>query len=95
MNIIKDMIELVKKEAEILASALGVDLNDKRRNAEVLNKRQVIMWKLMKIGYTSLEIGRAMGYTHATVLHSSRKVTDMLSINDPVVVRLTKMVDVL
>lgn len=89
------MIEPVKNDAEILASVLGVGLNDKRRNAEVLNKRQVIMWKLLKIGYTSLEIGRVMGYTHATVLHSSRKVTDMLSINDPVVVRLTKMVDVL
>lgn len=94
MKKIKNLKEM-KKEAEILASALGVDLNDKRRNAEVLNKRQVIMWKLMKIGYTSLEIGRAMGYTHATVLHSSRKVTDMLSINDPVMVRLTKIVDVL
>jgi chromosomal replication initiation ATPase DnaA len=53
------------------------------------------MWRLMKIGYTSLEVGRAMGYSHATVLHGSRKVTDMLSINDPVMVQLTKMVDVL
>lgn len=95
MNIIKDMIKPVKNDAEILASVLGVDLNDKRRNAEVVNKRQVVMWKLMKIGYTSHEVGRAMGYSHATVLHGSRKVTDLLSINDPVMVRLTKMVDVL
>lgn len=34
--------------------------------------RQEVMWRLRQLGYSTIQIGRALGRDHSTVIHGSR-----------------------
>ncbi len=81
------------KDIEILESILCVDMKNKSRERKTVEKRQVIMWKLLSMNqYSQSEIGRALGCSHVTVAYSAAKVNDLLSINDATIIRLTNIV---
>lgn len=82
----------ITDDIERLQEILRVDLKGKNRTSDVIERRQVAMWKLLKMGYSTTEIGRTLGFTHATVLHNARKIEDLLSINDPRIKRLIQLV---
>lgn len=81
--------EDIKQLKEITAEAFGVDdlgeLVSKSRVGNIVMARQLIVSILRWCNYGSLhKIAFVVRKDHATVIHSERKITDMLKTKDPV-----------
>ena len=61
-----------------------VAIMSKLRLRDVVQARQIIMWAMIrKHGYSTMQIGVALGRTHGTIWHGLRCIDDALSINAP------------
>jgi len=84
---IREILEM--KTLEEIKSALP-DFSGRNRKIEVVNIRHVFCYLARKEGYCYTEIGRFIKRTHATVLHSCKKVQELISIKDERIMELMK-----
>lgn len=45
--------------------------------------RQEVMWRLVGLGYSTLEVGRALNRDHSTVVHGARRHKARMIARDP------------
>ena len=75
-----NLMRIVSEETNIAPVAIM----SKLRLREVVQARQIIMWAMIrKHGYSTMQIGTALGRTHGTIWHGLRCIDDALSINAP------------
>lgn len=87
-----NVLDDIRQDAELLSSVLEVNLESRSRKTEILEKRQVIMWKLCQQYDSYEQVGEALGFSRVGVRHSALKVEDLLSINDTAIIKLTNIV---
>lgn len=73
---------------EKLSEILGINLAIKSRQREIVWARYACFYLLTKNGFTPSEIGRMFQMSHTIVIMGTSSFEDMLSINDPISIRL-------
>jgi hypothetical protein len=68
----------VNKLIDKVNEYFSVDMRDKTRKRDVIDIRHTFMYSLRNRGYKTAEIGGFLDKDHATVIHASRKVRDLI-----------------
>lgn len=69
---------VAKGYADTLSAIIGRDVLEPTRESVVVWARYMIAYKMRKDGYSTTAIGDCLGLHHATVMHGSQRVKDML-----------------
>ena len=78
------LVEKVNKQ-------FGVDMREETRRQHVVDIRQVFMKSLRVRGFKSTFIGRNLGKDHATVLHATKKINDLIQFDESIAVLVEHM----
>ena len=77
-DLFNDRDRVIPVVCEVLGDVTPVVVMGKSRKANAVFARQLVMWVMNQVlGYSSTQVGLAMGRNHATVLHSIGTVRDM------------------
>lgn len=69
----------VAAHADVLAIAIVSD----SRARHIAHPRQELMWRLHRLGYSTLEIGRLLKRDHSTVVHGIRAHKARMIVSEP------------
>jgi chromosomal replication initiation ATPase DnaA len=65
---------------------------DRTRKRSIVQIRHIFFYIGVKMGYTLTSLGKHLNYDHATVIHASRLVSNLIDINDLTTVRNLKLI---
>jgi len=72
------------------------EMKDRSRRSEVVNVRQALMYCLKEKTPMGLsQIGKILGFDHATVLHAHRKISGLIEVNDIIAMEIKRLCDTL
>lgn len=83
---LKQIEELLIEDAKMYNPQVLEDyasfLKDKGRTREIVLYKQFYCLLGRQAGYTLLQIAKSIGYNHATIIHGSRSIDNLLKIRD-------------
>lgn len=68
------------------------ELSERTRRADIVALRQMCCYVLRKNNFSNAKIGAALGFDHATVIHSARVVAEKLEVGDRVLTEIFEKV---
>lgn len=80
------LTDLLNIMDELLVNSSGGEhksLKDKSRKQTLINHRQMFYKIAREMGYGFTYISGFLGFDHATAIHSTNRVTDLLNLRDP------------
>lgn len=70
--------EAGRRYMSVIFGITGRDVRERSREREVVCARNMLFYQLNQDGYTLSEIGRFIGFDHATVYHGREQMKNML-----------------
>jgi len=70
----------------------NAQINTKCRKRSIVQVRQIFFYIGVKMGYGLTNLGKYLDYDHATVIHASKVVSNLIDINDLITVRNLKLI---
>lgn len=68
------------------------NIMDRTRRRSIVQIRHIFFYIGVKMGYTLTSLGKYLNYDHATVIHASKVVSNLIDINDLTTVRNLKLI---